>query len=86
VSRVETTDAESPALMQKRAEWLHEQLAGMDAADVEVLILRHRFGWTLARIGQALGLGHGAVDRRLRRIVRALKDRAKEETNGLSTF
>ena len=66
--------------------WLTHQIEQLDARDVHLLIMRHRFGWTLSRIGAALGLKHGAVDRRLRRVVGMLRKRAKEDFDGLSAF
>ena len=41
--------------------------------------MRHRFGWTLAKIGQTLGLGPGAVDARLRRLSKMLRRKAQEK-------
>ena len=65
---------------------LHEQLEQLDDRDVHLLVMRHRFGWTLHRIGRALGVSHGAVDRRLRRLVSRLRKSAKEDFHGLSTW
>ncbi len=42
--------------------------------------MRHRFGWTLQDIGRALGLSPGAVDGRLRRLVRTLRKRKDKPT------
>jgi RNA polymerase sigma factor (sigma-70 family) len=69
-----------------RLAWLHEQLEHLDEPDVHLLIMRHRFGWTLHRIGTALGMSHSAVDRRLRRLMERLRRSAKEDFDGLSTL
>jgi len=46
-----------------------------------MLLMRHRFGWTLQQIGAALGIKPGAVDGRLRRLVGGLRRRAQEESD-----
>ena len=66
--------------------WLNDQLNQLDDKDVRLLIMRHRFGWTLDQIGKSLGIKHGAVDRRLRRIIGRLRKRAREDFNELSTW
>lgn len=71
---------------EQELQWLHEQITQLDDADVKLLIMRHRFGWTLTRIGSALGTKHGVVDRKLRRIISKLKRKAREDFDGLSTF
>lgn len=65
------------ALAEQHA-WLREQLAELDETSAGLLTLRYRFGWTLARIGAALGLTPGAVDGRIGRTVAALR-RGREE-------
>ena len=50
----------------------------MNDAQVRLLTMRYRFGWTLQRIGAAVGLKPGAVDGRLARLVAALRRRAQE--------
>jgi DNA-directed RNA polymerase specialized sigma24 family protein len=54
-------------------------LRSYDDASVQMLLMRHRFGWTLQQIGTALGLKAGAIDGRLRRLVGALRRKAREE-------
>lgn len=61
-----------------RLEWLRRELASLDDRSLDLLIMRHRFGWTLRRIGETLGIGPGAVDGRLRRIVAALRRKRGE--------
>jgi RNA polymerase sigma-70 factor (ECF subfamily) len=62
-----------------RLDWLREAIATLDEPSARMLIMRHRFGWSLERIGSALGLSTGAVDGRLRRIVSALRRRRPQE-------
>lgn len=71
---------------EQELKWLHEQIIQLDNADVKLLIMRHRFGWTLTRIGSTLGLKHGTVDRKLRRIINKLKRKARKDFDGLSIF
>jgi DNA-directed RNA polymerase specialized sigma24 family protein len=58
--------------------------ANSEALDPEIaqmLTMRHRFGWTLRRIGNAVGLSPGAVDGRLGRTRDALRKQASEQFN-----
>ncbi len=64
-----------------RLRWLERQLQSLDDRDVQLLLMRHRFGWTLKRIGQTLGLKPGAVDGRIRRVLSKLRRRAKEQSD-----
>jgi RNA polymerase sigma factor (sigma-70 family) len=57
--------------------WLEQQLAELDGSSRTMLIMRHRFGWTLAQIGRELGLSPGAVDGRLSRLIQRLRQRAQ---------
>ena len=61
-----------------RIAWLRTELAALPAEQVRLLSLRFRFGWTLDRIGKALGLKPGAVDGRLARSIADLQAKAKE--------
>jgi RNA polymerase sigma factor (sigma-70 family) len=65
----------------RRLAWLERELRGYDDASVRMLLMRHRFGWTLRQIGAALGATPGAVDGRLRRIVSGLRRTAEEESD-----
>lgn len=62
----------------ERLEWLRKQLAAMDAGQAHLLNLRFRLGWTLQRIGRALGLKTGAVDGRISRSIAMLQAKAAE--------
>jgi RNA polymerase sigma factor (sigma-70 family) len=53
--------------------WIRGELANLDPEDAWLLVMRHRCGWTLSRIGEALGLGTTTVDRRIRRLSAKLK-------------
>ena len=64
-----------------RIRWLEHELQALDDRDIQLLLMRHRFGWTLKRIGEALGLKAGAVDGRIRRVLTKLRRRAKEQSD-----
>jgi RNA polymerase sigma factor (sigma-70 family) len=57
--------------------WLGEQLAWLDERSCAILHMRYRLGWTLARIGLALGAKPGAVHGRLMRVLESLRRRAE---------
>ena len=56
-------------------------MAALDDRTVELLVMRHGFGWTLKKIGRAVGLTPGAVDGRLRRLLGTLRRKASEESD-----
>jgi RNA polymerase sigma factor (sigma-70 family) len=60
-------------------EWVKAQLEKFDPQIVEMIELRFEQKWTLARIGQRLGLSPSAIDGRLRRAIAVLRSRAHEE-------
>ena len=70
--------ATSDSVDADRLAWLRQQIASLDSTSLFLLEARHRFGWTLQRIADSLGLKTGAVDRKLRTITSDLRDRAKE--------
>lgn len=70
-------DADLVTGTRERMHWLEKQLAELDGSSQTLLIMRHRFGWTLARIGRELGLSTGAVDGRLSRLIDRLRQKAK---------
>ena len=65
--------AEDP---RPRLEWIERQLRSLDDRQVQLLLMRHRFGWTLRQIGEALGRKPGAIDSRLKRLLASLRRRA----------
>lgn len=64
---------------QEQLEWLAQELSSLDDESARLIHLRHRLGWTLAKIGAAVGLSTGAVDGRLARAMRLLRRKAKEQ-------
>ncbi len=64
--------------LDERLAWLKSELEKTDEKSRSLLIMRHRFGWTLAQIGSVLGMKTGAVDGRIRRILAAMRQRAQE--------
>ncbi|HVZ93524.1 MAG TPA: sigma-70 family RNA polymerase sigma factor [Phycisphaerales bacterium] len=62
----------------ERLEWLRDELAAMDEASLGLIEARFRFGWTLRKIGAALGLNPGAVDGRVSRVTERLRKAAGE--------
>jgi RNA polymerase sigma factor (sigma-70 family) len=65
--------------LRHRLQWLEQQLQARDDASVQMLLMRHRFGWTLRQIGAAFGVKPGAIDGRLRRLVGGLRRDARED-------
>jgi RNA polymerase sigma factor (sigma-70 family) len=63
-------------------DWLARELTRLDEADSHLLVLRYRFGWTLRRIGVALGATPGAIDGKLRRLLEMLRRRGGEDGRG----
>jgi RNA polymerase sigma factor (sigma-70 family) len=76
-----TVDAAAASELSEQELWLHEQLASLDAEQIQLLDLRFRLGWTLQRIGRFLGMKPGAVDGRISRSLAALREVAQEELN-----
>ncbi|MCA9310141.1 MAG: RNA polymerase sigma factor [Phycisphaerales bacterium] len=64
--------------LQRQLNWLRTELQSMDHALADLITARHRFGWTLARIGATFGLHPSAVDGRTRRATAALQRKATE--------
>lgn len=65
--------------LDEKLAWLRREWARLDQQQARLLVMRYRFGWTLRRIGEALGLKPGAVDGRLSRAVGELRSRAPEQ-------
>jgi RNA polymerase sigma factor (sigma-70 family) len=59
--------------------WLEAQIARLDPRLVQMIEWRFQQRWTLARIGQKLGLSIGTIDGRLRRALSDLRERAIQE-------
>ena len=62
-----------------RLDWLRQQIAALAPEVARLIDLRFQHSWTLARIGQSLGLSVGTVDGRLRKALGRLRELAKEE-------
>jgi RNA polymerase sigma factor (sigma-70 family) len=64
--------------LEERIAWLRRELEELDESAASMLLMRHRFGWTLSQIGAVFGLNPGAVDGRIRRTLDFLRQRARE--------
>jgi RNA polymerase sigma factor (sigma-70 family) len=62
-----------------RLAWLRQQIAALAPEVARMIDLRFQQSWTLARIGQSLGLSLGTVDGRLRKAIGRLRELAREE-------
>lgn len=62
----------------QRMEWIQNELSNLDDPHVRLIVLRYRLGWTLQRIGRAMGLKPGAVDGRIHRAIAVLRRRAEK--------
>jgi RNA polymerase sigma factor (sigma-70 family) len=58
---------------------LKKQIARLDPRLLEIIELRFEQRWTLNRIASKLGLSISTIDRRLRRALKSIRDRATEE-------
>jgi RNA polymerase sigma factor (sigma-70 family) len=67
------------AIDAERIEWLRARIRSMDRRLVEMIDLRYRQRWPLARIAAKLGLSVGTIDGRLRRALKHLRELAREE-------
>jgi RNA polymerase sigma factor (sigma-70 family) len=75
---VARTTSEVHVDLHDRIDWLCQELARLDDNEARLLIMRHRFGWTLKQIGHALRLAPGAVDGRINRLLLMLRRKATE--------
>jgi len=64
---------------EERLAWLRAELSQLPDAQSKLIVMRYRFGWTLERIGRAVGLSPSAVDGRIRRTITRLQKNAVEE-------
>lgn len=74
-------DSERDTRDAERLNWLRERIAEMEPDSARLLHLRFGLGWTLARIGSAVGLKPGAVDGRIGRTVKAMREEAGESND-----
>lgn len=61
---------------RERMAWMQQELTKLDAGVHPFMVLRYRLGWTLERIGELMGLKPGAVDGRIRRATKHLREKA----------
>ena len=64
---------------QARILWIEQNLGKFPLDLQRMFAWRYRFGWTLRRIGQRMGLKPGAVDGKLRRAIEDLRNLAERE-------
>ena len=77
-SALPTVNEHELSSMNEQLGWLEAQFNQLEECDRELLLMRHRFGWTLKRIGRTLGRTTGAVDGRLTRLLDCLRAKAQE--------
>ncbi len=65
--------------MSANVEALREEIAALDVGSFDLLSMRFRAGMTLEAIGRRLGVGAGAADGRLRRVLAQLQQRLEEQ-------
>jgi RNA polymerase sigma factor (sigma-70 family) len=61
------------AQIDEQLDLLRRELASLDAPRLAMLRMRHQLGWTLERIGEAMGISASAVDGRLSRLLAELR-------------
>ena len=76
---VTTTRTNARDTLEDRLDWLRGELAGLDPKTAPLIALRFRFGWTLQRIGQLLGMKPGAVDGRIGRGLEELREKHRND-------
>lgn len=59
--------------------WLEEQLRSLDPQLRQIIDWRYRWGWTLQAIASQLGLQPGAVDGRIQRALKKIRQQAEGE-------
>lgn len=78
-ARADPRNGVPDASNSERLAWLRQQLAELDPEQMRLIAMRYRLGWTLERIGGALGLKPGAVDGRLSRLLATLRRSGAQE-------
>jgi RNA polymerase sigma factor (sigma-70 family) len=66
---------------EQRVSRLWEEMVAQGGLQATLLVMRYRLGWTLQRIGDAVGMGPGAVDGKIRRSILGMRRRAKESSH-----
>lgn len=62
--------------VEERLGWLRSELGGLDRATAELIELRFRAGMTLAAIGRRAGMSPSAVDGRINRSIKRMRESA----------
>ena len=73
-ARSEQDEQHGSAASDESIRGLLERLSEIDDESAFLIDARVRFGWTLDRIGRAVGLRAGAVDGRIRRVLGGFRD------------
>ncbi len=63
----------------EQIKWLRDQILLLDPQLVQVIEMRFENRWSLSRIAGQLGLSIGTIDGRLRRTLKHLRERARED-------
>ena len=78
VARDRAPSADAGATDDERLAWLRERIAELEPEAASLIRLRFGLGWTLARIGESLGLKPGAVDGRIGRVAKGIREQVEE--------
>jgi RNA polymerase sigma factor (sigma-70 family) len=85
VTRMETqtsTDGDQQSFAdEEQLLWLEEQLQSLDPQLKQIIDWRYRWGWTLQTIASKLGLQPGAVDGRIQRALKKIRQRAEGDAD-----
>lgn len=76
-----TAPEQSPPADEEQLIWLEQQLRTLDPQLRQIIDWRYRLGWTLQAIASKLGLRPGAVDGRIQRTLRKIRQQAEGESN-----
>ena len=81
VARLEghTRNNPQPTVDQDQIRWLEEQLRSLDPQLRQIIDWRYRWGWTLQAIASKVGLQPGAVDGRIQRALKKIRQQAEGE-------
>jgi RNA polymerase sigma factor (sigma-70 family) len=83
VARLEGHTRNNPrqTVDQDQIRWLEEQLRSLDPQLRQIIDWRYRWGWTLQAIASKVGLQPGAVDGRIQRALKKIRQQAEGERN-----
>jgi len=66
---------------EEQLRWLEEQLRSLDPQLKQIIDWRYRWGWTLQAIASKLGLQPGAIDGRIQRALKKIRQQADGDTD-----